>query len=466
MTSFKPYPSYKESGIGWIGSIPETWSLKKTKYLFRIEKRIVGELGHDVLSITQKGIKVKDVESGGGQLAMDYSKYQLVRKGDFAMNHMDLLTGYVDISKYDGVISPDYRVFQLKDKNCDPNYFLYLYQKAYWDKLFYPLGQGSSQLGRWRFPSDEFNLFQWPIPPKKEQTAIANFLDSKTAEIQAFIALKEKTIELLKERKTAIINQAVTKGLDPNVEMKDSGIEWLGQIPKHWEVKPFTKCVKSKVDYRGKTPEKSNEGIFLVTARNIKEGKIDYFKSVEYITQVGYNDIMKRGLPELDDILFTMEAPLGEVALVDREDVAFAQRIIKFRVNVNLLIPKYVVFFFQSKFFQSILESLATGSTALGIKASKLHKLTILKPPISEQKAINDFILKNIEETKLSIEQTEKEIDLIIEYQQSLISEAVTGKIDVRDWEKSSKSYATSEAEDKLSMAAEESPQYERNTRH
>lgn len=141
------YPAYKDSGVEWLGEIPEHWQVKKLKFIFKVQKRIAGELGHDVLSITQNGIKVKDVESGEGQLAMDYSKYQLVYKGDFAMNHMDLLTGYVDISKYDGVISPDYRVFELVGNNCSKAYLLFLFQMGYTNKIFYAFGQGVSQSG-------------------------------------------------------------------------------------------------------------------------------------------------------------------------------------------------------------------------------------------------------------------------------------------------------------------------------
>ncbi|NEW59766.1 restriction endonuclease subunit S, partial [Sulfurovum sp. bin170] len=146
----------KDSGVEWLGEVPAHWGVKKVKYLFEIRKRISGELGYPILSITQKGIKVKDTESGKGQLSMDYSKYQFVKVGDFAMNHMDLLTGFVDISKHHGVTSPDYRVFAARDKNLVTQYFLYLFQMGYINKIFYGFGQGSSQFGRWRLPTDQF----------------------------------------------------------------------------------------------------------------------------------------------------------------------------------------------------------------------------------------------------------------------------------------------------------------------
>ncbi|WP_313492335.1 restriction endonuclease subunit S [Sphingobacterium multivorum] len=200
----------KDSGIDWIGEIPKHWEIKRLKYIFSILKRIAGREGYDVLSITQKGIKVKDVKSGEGQLAMDYSKYQLAYKGEFAMNHMDLLTGWVDISEHDGVISPDYRVFTLiNNRNFSP-YFLFVLQDCYSSKIFYAHGQGVSMLGRWRFPTENFNNFFFPIPPLTEQKAIVAFLQEQTSKIDKAILQKQEQIVKLKEYKQSLINDVVT----------------------------------------------------------------------------------------------------------------------------------------------------------------------------------------------------------------------------------------------------------------
>ncbi|WP_341521385.1 restriction endonuclease subunit S [Pseudomonas sp. G.S.17] len=184
---YKAYSSIKESNISWLCEIPSHWILNRFKNTFRIKKRIAGKLGFDILSITQKGVKIKDTETGDGQLSMDYSKYQRVYENDFAMNHMDLLTGYVDISKHDGVTSPDYRVFTLEDKNSHKKYFLYLLQLCYTAKIFYPLGQGASNIGRWRLPTEAFNEFVAPFPPLDEQIKIASFLDHETIKIDTLI---------------------------------------------------------------------------------------------------------------------------------------------------------------------------------------------------------------------------------------------------------------------------------------
>jgi type I restriction enzyme S subunit len=186
------------------------------RHLFKIQKqRISGTQGYDILSITHQGIKVKDTESGDGQLSMDYSKYQFVEIGDFAMNHMDLLTGYVNISSYFGITSPDYRVFCLVDKERSADrFYLYLFQNAYRSRIFFPFGQGSSQLGRWRLPTDEFNAFSLPRPILREQQTIAAFLDQETAKLDALITEAQRAIELLKEGRTALISAAVTGKID------------------------------------------------------------------------------------------------------------------------------------------------------------------------------------------------------------------------------------------------------------
>lgn len=200
----------KDSGIEWIGQIPEHWEVKRLKYVVRILKRIANSLGYDVLSITQRGIKVKDIESGEGQLAMDYSKYQLLYRGEFAMNHMDLLTGYIDISNFDGVTSPDYRVFICTDEKVDKEYLLRLFQICYKSRIFYKYGQGVSQLGRWRFPAENFNNFLIPIPTIDEQNAIVDFVSNVESNTQKSILIKEKEILMLKEYKNVLINEAVT----------------------------------------------------------------------------------------------------------------------------------------------------------------------------------------------------------------------------------------------------------------
>ncbi|HFT4445978.1 TPA: restriction endonuclease subunit S [Klebsiella quasipneumoniae] len=205
-----PNVPMRNSGVDWIGKFPEHWQLKRLKYVTKIVKRIIGYEGPDVLSITKKGIKIKDIESGEGQLAMDYSKYQIVKIGDFAMNHMDLLTGYVDISKHEGVVSPDYRVFINTFDGLEDEFLLSIFQLGYQQKIFYRYGQGVSFLGRWRFPAESFNNFYIPIPPNDEQISIVKHVKAEWDKIDKAIDLLASQIGKMKEYKTALIDSAVT----------------------------------------------------------------------------------------------------------------------------------------------------------------------------------------------------------------------------------------------------------------
>lgn len=209
-----PNAPMRDAGVEWLGEVPAHWEIQKFKHMFEIRKRIAGELGYDVLSITQKGIKIKDIESGDGQLSMDYSKYQIVEKGDFAMNHMDLLTGFVDISMFDGVTSPDYRVFALSDENSVPEYFLCYLQMGYLNRIFFPFGQGAATIGRWRLPTEAFNEFPAPKPPKDEQRQISEFIQRTIAHMELVEEKATFAIQVMKERRTALISAAVTGKID------------------------------------------------------------------------------------------------------------------------------------------------------------------------------------------------------------------------------------------------------------
>lgn len=201
----------KESGDNAFGQIPFHWSMTKIKRLFAITKNIAGKEGFQVLSITQRGIIPKDISKNEGQMAANYSGYQLVNRGDFAMNHMDLLTGWVDISSFDGVTSPDYRVFILKDENRQcKQYYLYVLQMCYFKQIFYSLAQGVSEFGRCRLQADKFLHFEVMNPPYEEQCLIANYLDEKISEIDYIISQKEKMIVELKSYKSAMIYDYVT----------------------------------------------------------------------------------------------------------------------------------------------------------------------------------------------------------------------------------------------------------------
>ncbi|HVF27427.1 MAG TPA: restriction endonuclease subunit S [Pyrinomonadaceae bacterium] len=436
----RTYDKFKPSGVEWIGDIPEHWEVKKLKYW--IDSIVGGGTpstnnqaywkGH-IPWVSPKDMKVDYIvrtEDYITELAIEESATTLIPPGRVLIVVRSGILKHtlpVAINKVEVSLNQDMKAFEPKPK-LTPKFLLWKLK-----------GQSSNILTTCNkigatvdsIEMENFLSFPFVLPPLSEQIAIADYLDEKTAQIDSLINNKVRLIELLKEERTAIINQAVTRGINPNAKLKPSGIAWLGDIPEHWKVVPLTKYLESIIDYRGKTPTKSDSGIFLVTARNIKNGEINYSLSQEYILEEEYEKTMQRGALEVGDVLFTTEAPLGEAANVDRTDVAVAQRVIKFRARKGILNNYFLKHWILSPLFQQDLMSYATGSTALGIKGSKLFHLKLLLPPIAEQQAILDFISEQSEKFENTIAKIEKEIGFMREYRTALISAVVTGKIKV-----------------------------------
>lgn len=209
-----PNAKMKDSGVEWIGEMPEGWKVTKTKYLFRILKRIAGREGFDVISITQKGLKIRDITSNKGQVAENYSNYQFVFPGDFAMNHMDLLTGWVDLSALTGVTSPDYRVFHKINESVNDDYYKYVFQSLYFNKVYYGLAQGVAEVGRKRLQAPAFKELKLPCPPADEPAKIAAYIKNKCMAIDALIKKKQTAINKWEEYKKSLIYYAVTGKID------------------------------------------------------------------------------------------------------------------------------------------------------------------------------------------------------------------------------------------------------------
>lgn len=403
---YKEYPSYKESGVEWLGEIPEQWGVKKFQYLFHIKKRIAGKIGFDILSITQKGIKVKDIESGQGQLSSDYSKYQYVMKGDFAMNHMDLLTGYVDLSRYDGVTSPDYRVFTLEDANSMAKYYLFYLQMGYVDKIFYPFGQGSSEFGRWRLPTNSFKEFNAPNPPKEEQKSIANYLDKATTKIDTLIEKQTKLIELLKEKRQSLV--------DSFIQQDSTVVEKLGRV-----VSRISNPVKRK-------------GTDSYTALGLyNRGRGLFHKPLKSGNELGDSDFY--WVQDGDLIISGQFAWEGAVTLASEfeKNCIVSHRYPILRGKKNVLDTDYLWAYLTTREGSFILNENSVGAAGRNrpLNINTLMKEKIPVPTIENQLKVKNIV--NVEHRiKISIN---KAIDLLKEKRTALISAAVTGKIDVRD---------------------------------
>lgn len=421
--SFPTYHDYKDSGVPWLGHMPAGWSVGRIKDFFEIRKRIAGELGHDVLSITQSGLRVKNVEANEGQQAMDYSKYQKVLPGEFAMNHMDLLTGWIDIATQSGVTSPDYRVFGARDPEAvDAGYFLLVFQMAYSARQFFPFGQGSSQLGRWRLSKDEFYAFPVPIPPLNEQKQIRHFLGRETAKIDRLVEEQEQLIALLKEKRQAVVSHAVTKGLKPDVTLKDSGVKWIGRIPAHWEVSRLDRLM-SFTSGKAHEPFIDEDGEHIyVSARFVSTQGRSLKYCTENLTPASKGDV----------VMVMSDLPNG-IALARayqiQDDRSYA---------VNQRVCLLSNFVGDSSFFAFQLDRnpgllrYNDGLNQTHLSNSAYCKLPLLEPPLDEQREIAAFLQREMSfssELELNARQA---IELLQERKSALISAAVTGKIDVR----------------------------------
>lgn len=439
--SFLAYEKYKNSGERWLGAVPTHWQVHRLKNLFEIRKRIVGEDGHQVLSITQRGIKVKDIESNDGQLSMDYSKYQIVYPGDFAMNHMDLLTGFVDISSYAGVTSPDYRVFGVRDGvDCEPRYFLYLLQNGYRRKVFYAYGQGASEFGRWRFPTEQFNDFRFPCPSLGEQTAIAAFLDRETAKIDALIAEQEKLIALLAEKRQATISHAVTRGLNPNAQMKDSGAAWLGEVPSHWQVKSLRHLAKI---VRGASPRPAGDPRYFASdndsglnrpwvtvAEVTKDDSTHLTEVAEYLTPEGveHSQTFHAGT-----LIFTNSGATLGVPKILSIDCCANDGILAFQQLTSEIEIRFLYLFLLTT-TERLRTEMKQGGGQPNLNTGIVKDIPLPLPPIVEQRGI----VRNAEALLCKLDalraEAERAITLFRERRQALIGAAVTGQIDVRNF--------------------------------
>ncbi|MFW9678490.1 restriction endonuclease subunit S [Vibrio parahaemolyticus] len=440
MGKYQAYPECKDSGVEWLENIPSHWNTKPLKHLCSFNDDVLAENTKKDYELCYVDIGSVSATDGISRVeTMTYGSApsrarRLVRDGDVIVSTVrTYLEAIAPINNPPSnmVVSTGFAVIR-------PNNKLYKGYAAYCLRANGFIKEVVARSVGVSYPAinaSELVGIAVPSLPIEEQTQIANFLDHETAKIDTLIEKQQQLIKLLKEKRQAVISHAVTKGLNPHAPMKDSGVEWLGEVPEHWVVAGFKKYLASIVDYRGKTPNKVESGRFLVTARNIKKGKINYLSSTEYVSEADYAQVMSRGIPNIGDVLFTTEAPLGEVAQVDNSDIALAQRVIKFCGQSGVLDNTYLKYFIMSDSFQDSLMTYASGSTALGIKAERLVYLRQLLPPLSEQRQI----ISHIEAVATKIDLLEQKaiaaIDLMQERRTALISAAVTGKIDVRNWQ-------------------------------
>jgi len=427
------YDSYKDSEHKWIGQLPESWSYIPNKHLFKLKKNQVGKNAHkyDLLSLTLQGIIKRDMENPQGKFPEEFDTYQEVKKGDFVFCLFDVeeTPRAVGLSNFDGMITGAYTVLGLRNE-LSKEYFYYYYLNLDNKKKLKPLYKGL----RNTIPKDSFFGLKSFVPPKPEQTAIANFLDDKTARIDQAIAQKERMIELLQERKQIIIQNAVTKGLDSNVKMKDSGVEWIGKIPEHWEISKlrylgttqngisaggeyfgsgFPFLTYSDVYNNTQIPE-SFSGLALSTPKDqlqfsVREGDVFFTRTSETMNEVGFSSTCFKTVP----------------------NSTFAGFLIRFRPSTNKLFKGFSKYYFSSNIHRSYFTKEMNLVTRASLSQELLKSMTVLLPSIKEQETIFNYLENYCEKFNNSIRILNTQIQKLKEYKTTLIDHAVTGKIKV-----------------------------------
>ena len=425
----KRYESYKDSGVKWLGEIPGHWEVIRLKALLieRIEKNNNKENLIILSLLKDKGIIPYDEKGAiGNNSKEDLSQYKIARKGDLVINSMNVIIGSVGITQYDGYISPAYYSFKPKGI-INLIYYYYLMTLRSVQQSIRCYSKGIMEI-RLRITSNDFLSMPFPFPPKSEQTAIANYLDSVTSKIDKAISQQQKMIDLLNERKQIIIQNAVTKGLDPNAKMKDSGVEWIGEIPEDWEVLKLRRI--SKI-FTGKTPSTSNPRYFH--SEDIEWFTPGDFNGIELksskrkISNYAIKDNASILYPKHSIFIIGIGGTIGKVAFCDLEASCNQQiNVIILNENANY---RYITYLLQNS--NSEIMKNANLSTLPIINQQKTGDLKIILPNINEQSLIVDYINNEIKPLDSSISQCNKMISLLQERKQIIINDVVTGKVKV-----------------------------------
>lgn len=390
------YDSYKASGEKWLGEIPSHWNLLPIKYILRERKEIVGKNSsqYQLLSLTLRGIIERDMENPEGKFPASFDTYQKVYKGDFVFCNFDNeeTPRAVGLSRFNGMITGAYDVLYKENKGLDSNFLNYYFLYIDDGKRFKPLYKGL----RKTVPFDAFMSYKLPVLPLPEQRGIASYLDSATSKIDAAIGREQKMIDLLNERKQIIINQAVTKGLDPNARMKDSGVEWIGAIPEGWQVKRLgvlgTFSKGGNISRDDLTLQGKNAILYgdIYTKYNIKAEEICHHvpeKIAGNSVRINKNDILMTGSGETKEDIGKTIVFLGDEAYIGGD-------VILFRQNVNSSL--FLSYALNSQYAKIFKYKQSKGEIVVHIYPYNLRGLYLAIPPINEQKSIAEFLDEKI----------------------------------------------------------------------
>lgn len=422
----RKYEKYKDIGLSWYPhGIPSHWNIMRHKNVLAEHKELVGknEKQYTLLSLTLKGVIIRDLSEGKGKFAKDYDKYVVVDPGDFifCLFDMDETPRTVGLSKHHGMITGAYDVFKPHDINSE--YFYYYYLSLDNAKALKPLYSGLRKV----IPFPSFMAIKFPVPPRREQDQIVRYLDWQISKINHMIHGLQKQIKLLEERKVTLINNAVTKGIDPTVPVQNILSCWMGSIPAHWKMIP-----SKRVFVEGK--ERRRDGDVSATASQ----KYGIISQEEYMRREGRRIVVaNQGLDnwkhvDLGNFVISLRSFQGGIELCEITGCVTWHYVVL--LPQEMVCTQYFKWLLKSKSYikalQGTSEFIRDGQD---LRYSNFVKVDLPLIPLEEQKAIADYI--NVEVAKIDnvLPSFQKEIDLLREYRTRLISDVVTGQIDVRD---------------------------------
>ena len=426
----KKYESYKDSGVGWIGEIPSHWSCVKVKHLLRerVDKSEDG-IG-EPLSMSQKyGLIPTSQMDVVPNLATSYVGAKRTKIGDMVLNKLKAHLGVFALSAYDGLVSPDYAVYYGTGR-ADLEYLEYLFKTPIYVSEFIKKTTGVA-IGFNRLYTDDLFSIPTHYPPMQEQKRIVDYLKDKTLKIEQYVSARERERELLDSLKQSEIANVITKGLNPNVRMKDSGIPWIGLIPEHWEVKRLQAVASCNDECLSENTSQKQE------IEYVEIGNVDNVNGIRATEKMLFADapsrarrITKKG----DIIVSTVRTYLKAIAVIERDGLIVSTGFAVIRPNrIN---NKYIQFAMLSDCVINSIVANSYGVNYPAITANKLMKLSIPVPPPSEQQAIVDYIEAKLSKIDSCMADLQAEIDYLKEFKQRLISDVVTGQICVAEPQK------------------------------
>lgn len=479
MSTLKPYTKYKPSDISWLGEIPKHWEVESLKNILteRNEKNSPIRSKERLSLSIDKGVTLyADKTTNLDRFKDDFTQYKLAYKGDLVFNSMNMIVGAVGVSEYFGCVSPVYYTYHGVPNNSTTKFYEYLFRCKTIQGVLYSLGRGLMAIDRGEGKYNTLRLkvsrgdlrsLRLPFPNLPEQTAIAAFLDFKLAKIARFIRKKKQLIKLLNEQKAAIINQAISKGLNPNAKIKPSGIEWLGKIPEHWKVRKLkyvADCFPSNIDKHIRDGEKQ---VRLCNYTDVYKNEYITNDMKLMVATASDDQIEKFSLLKNDVIITKDSETANDIAVPALVNENLDNVVCGYHLSVlrpfSKLFGEYLLRVLQCKPINIQFEVCSNGVTRVGLGVFDMKKAKIPVPPIPEQTAIVSHIEKETAKLNQTISTIEKEIILVEEYKTALIAEAVTGKIDVRDYEipEGLEEESYEELEEELSVAAEGETEYE-----